>query len=708
MKNTISILVLAVVLASMSFAQIPQIINYQGRLTDTGGEPVPDGPYLINFVLYSGEASDDTLWFSGQQSIQVTDGLFSYQLGSNNPLPSDFFGPGSEPFLGVTIESDPEISPRTRITSAAFSWHSHTSDTAGVARVATLAQDLSCYHCVSTADIDDGCINAAKIAPGAVNSDKIQDGTIRFGDIGTNGAAEGEVMKMVYGNWTAAADETSSGSGSGDITAVYPGSGLSGGGETGDVTLSITPYGITSSHLAGSSVDGGKILDFSVTGNDIAGNSVETGHIQNNTILFNDIASNGAAEGEVMKMVGGNWIAAADETGSGGGGDITAVIASTGLDGGGVSGDVMLSIADLGVGNLQLAQNSVSAAKMQNNSVWSDHIMDNEVGTAELDDNAVTGSKIANGAVTHNKIASSSINNYHITNGEVLTEKLEYGAVTSAKILDGTITSADLAEGAVNMSNIAQSGATESQAITWSESAENWLPNTVGDITSVTTPTLGGLLGGGESGDIALWIGLDAITTGLIKDGAIINDDIWSSADIDPTKIRGTAVNISEAQTISGAKTFEDLNISTTTRRLAISSAAFVPGSSFHTYYRATSYLRLTATGANDFFAQVSLPDGATVTQVKVTYYDNDANYNGYIQLVKTYMASGGEIIMASALTTGTPGYTTVTDGSIVSETVSNDGYNYSLKADFGYSSNPVNMRLYGAEIVYTIARPLP
>jgi len=92
----------------------PGLMNYQGRLNDDSGNPVADDSYDVTFRIYQSSAA---LW-TETHSVFTTDGFFSVELGSNgSPLPSWIFG--LDPlWLGITVGTDPEITPRTRLTSA--------------------------------------------------------------------------------------------------------------------------------------------------------------------------------------------------------------------------------------------------------------------------------------------------------------------------------------------------------------------------------------------------------------------------------------------------------------------------------------------------------------------------------------------------------------------------------------------------------------
>ncbi|MFP4460437.1 MAG: hypothetical protein ACLFSQ_12720 [Candidatus Zixiibacteriota bacterium] len=81
--------------------------------------------------------------------------------------------------------------------------------------------------------VRDGGITNAKLANGAVTTSKIADGQVTSAKLSASGGSAGEVLKVVGGVVQWAADD----GGTGDITAVNAGSGLSGGGTSGSVTL---------------------------------------------------------------------------------------------------------------------------------------------------------------------------------------------------------------------------------------------------------------------------------------------------------------------------------------------------------------------------------------------------------------------------------------------------------------------------------------
>lgn len=75
----ISLLIfISVALAAPTYADVPNVVNYQGRLTDASGNPIASGPYQIKFKVYGSASGDDSLWSSGYQTVQVTEGLFEY------------------------------------------------------------------------------------------------------------------------------------------------------------------------------------------------------------------------------------------------------------------------------------------------------------------------------------------------------------------------------------------------------------------------------------------------------------------------------------------------------------------------------------------------------------------------------------------------------------------------------------------------------
>jgi hypothetical protein len=135
-RQAIQVLLYLILFGSVSLGAVPGIINYQGRLTNASGEAVADGDYLIKFKIYGSLIGTDSLWSSGFQTVTVTGGLFTYQLGTGISLPNGLFKTDTLRYLGITVGTEAEISPRSRLVSSAYAFKAIVADTALVANVA--------------------------------------------------------------------------------------------------------------------------------------------------------------------------------------------------------------------------------------------------------------------------------------------------------------------------------------------------------------------------------------------------------------------------------------------------------------------------------------------------------------------------------------------------------------------------------------------
>lgn len=131
MKNTVSPLkfmpYLVLLLTLFSFpahASVPDNINYQGYLTDSNNNPI-NGTTNITFSLYSVKTGGVPLW-ADAVPVTISNGLFTVMLGGTIPFPATLFD--TPLWLGINVEGDGEMTPRTELNSSAYAFHAKTAD----------------------------------------------------------------------------------------------------------------------------------------------------------------------------------------------------------------------------------------------------------------------------------------------------------------------------------------------------------------------------------------------------------------------------------------------------------------------------------------------------------------------------------------------------------------------------------------------------
>jgi len=355
---------------------VPTLINYSGTLTDLNGKPVTNITG-VTFLLYKDEQGGAPLWLETQNITPDKYGHYTAVLGSTTAqgLPTDLFASGEARWLAVQPEGQAE-QPRVLLVAVPYAMKAADAQTlgglpasafmlAGGAKENAVAAPSSAAATASTktpppANPDvtgkgtTDYIPMWDSASDIVNSVMFQSGsqigigtTTPAATLDVNGKSDVRdtltlFPKSTY-NTLAVSGTTFALSSTGKVTFVsgqtFPGagtitgittatgSGLSGGGTTGTLSLKIPAAGVTNTMLADSKIT------FPVTAPLTGGGAVSLGGTAT-TLALKPCAAN-----EVYVSNGTTWSCAAAGTGT-----ITGVTAGSDLTGGGTSGKVTLNL----------------------------------------------------------------------------------------------------------------------------------------------------------------------------------------------------------------------------------------------------------------------------------------------------------------------------------------------------------------------------
>ena len=122
------------------YAEIPQIITFQGKLADADGNLL-NGQYDLTFRIYDAETTGTSLlWQEAHNKTIVTKGIFAVPLGVTTPLSPLAFD--KQYVVTIQVGANPEMSPPLPLYSSPYSIRSDTADRAVIAETAVGAQAL--------------------------------------------------------------------------------------------------------------------------------------------------------------------------------------------------------------------------------------------------------------------------------------------------------------------------------------------------------------------------------------------------------------------------------------------------------------------------------------------------------------------------------------------------------------------------------------
>ncbi|MSP71476.1 MAG: hypothetical protein EXR76_04680 [Myxococcales bacterium] len=149
-----ALLVLALGGTASAQGLVPEVLPYQGLLSDAVGAPV-NGQVDLTFRLYSQALGAVPAWTEQHLGVDVVDGVFSVYLGEDVPLVGNFRD-GSTKYLGISVGIDVEASPRQNVGSVPYALLAGNALSLGGAAAATFVTNNALQAFIDQQDFVSG------------------------------------------------------------------------------------------------------------------------------------------------------------------------------------------------------------------------------------------------------------------------------------------------------------------------------------------------------------------------------------------------------------------------------------------------------------------------------------------------------------------------------------------------------------------------
>jgi N-acetylneuraminic acid mutarotase len=441
----IAFAVLFVASPGVLHAQVPQLINYQGRVGVDGVNFDGSGQFKFAFVNAAGTT---TYWSNDNSSTAGSEPATAVGIPVSKGLYSILLGDATQAHMSIvpaTVFTNGDVHLRVWFSDGVKGFQQLTPDR----RIAAVG------YALMADSVSDGAITTAKLADGAVTSEKLAAGVVQTSNLATGAVGNAQLANSAL--------------------TINAGTGLSGGGLVslgGNVTLS-------NSGVLSLSSGGGITVD-TATGVVTLGSSATSANTAS-AIVARDASGNFTA-GTITAALNGNATTATDATNFTGmlSGDVTGTQSATAIAVTTVTGKALTGFTSAS-GTLTASDTLLSAiSKLDGNAALKAPLTSPTfTGSVTLPAGSATtvplrlqtGTSLttpAFGAVEFdgtnvfvtNNSASPTRKTVAFTDTPLVNAQIADGSVTAAKLAVGAVGSAQLAPGAAlaNLNSAGQSG----------------------------------------------------------------------------------------------------------------------------------------------------------------------------------------------------------------------------------------------------------